>query len=271
MDISIVPPGTRFIARNQFQQLELDEITLPEGLEAIRAHAFSMSKLRRLAFPSTLKTIGFRAFFGCEMLEEVILPPGLEKIDSWAFSGCEHLKSVVCPNTAVIGTGAFYEYRQGKQLCGYCGAPLDTATGKCSAHCPNENSWQGAVALGKGIFWWTGTELLYKKAHCQSDGSLCFSESFFQRSPILSHREEWNAMGIPSLPFNYYPRGRVEISRQQAKIYLHPAINCPEAIEQITAVFGLTSEHGIKEIRMINDHSYHYATLDERNPYGKRN
>ena len=245
MTAAIFPPGTRFIGRSQYPQLESDEIILPEGLVDIRANAFVMCKVRQIVFPSTLKTIGFRAFAGCELLEEVILPQGMAKIDPMAFSTCENLKRVVCPGTAIVGVGAFYEYRKRKHLCSYCGAPLDPATGKCSAHCPDENSWRGAIMLSKGIFWWTGAELLYRRAKCLSDGSLCFSESFFQHPPIRSHQDEWNAMGSGSLPFNHYPRGRVEISHYQAKIYLHPDAYCPEALEQITEVFGLTAENGI--------------------------
>ncbi len=44
----LVPEGTKWISRNQFPNLKQEEISLPEGLEEIRAHAFHCCKLRRL-------------------------------------------------------------------------------------------------------------------------------------------------------------------------------------------------------------------------------
>jgi len=57
--------------------------------------------------------------------------------------------------------------------------------------------------------------------------------------------------------YNYYPRGRVEISNNKAVIYLNPHINRPEIIDEIKNGFGL-SDSNISEVRVIADGSKHY-------------
>ena len=58
--------------------------------------------------------------------------------------------------------------------------------------------------------------------------------------------------------YNYYPRGRVEISNNKAVIYLNPHINQTHILEDIKSEFGL-SESNISKIRVIADNSAHYA------------
>jgi hypothetical protein len=58
--------------------------------------------------------------------------------------------------------------------------------------------------------------------------------------------------------FDHYPRGRVEISNDKAVIYLNPFINRLIIIEKIKNAFGL-NENNIRQIRVINDNSAHYA------------
>ena len=57
--------------------------------------------------------------------------------------------------------------------------------------------------------------------------------------------------------YDYYPRGRVEISNNRAVIYLNPHINQPGIIDEIRSKFGLSS-HNIPEVRVVVDGSLHY-------------
>ena len=111
MSMMLVPEGTKRIVRNQFKNLELEEIVLPEGMEWIGAHCFRLSKLRRLVLPSTVRKIDFGAFSACDWLEEVVMPEGIQDIGRYAFSECENLKRIIIPETAHIGEGAFYRTR----------------------------------------------------------------------------------------------------------------------------------------------------------------
>ena len=57
--------------------------------------------------------------------------------------------------------------------------------------------------------------------------------------------------------YNYFPRGRIEVSNNKATIFLNPHINLPEVIEKIKTEFGLSS-HNIPEVNVVVDGSNHY-------------
>jgi len=57
--------------------------------------------------------------------------------------------------------------------------------------------------------------------------------------------------------YNFYPRGRIEISHNKATIYLNPHINKSNFIDEIKKEFGL-SAYNISEVRVIVDGTDHY-------------
>jgi len=63
--------------------------------------------------------------------------------------------------------------------------------------------------------------------------------------------------------YNYYPRGRVEISNNRATIFLNPHINSRVFIDVIKQNFGLFFCN-IPEIRVITDGSDHYKCFLNR-------
>lgn len=81
----------------------------PNGVDvvAIRYDAFSRvrSILKSVTIPSTVKTIGNDAFYGCSELETVTLSEGLETIGGRAFYRCASLESISIPASVVnLGT-----------------------------------------------------------------------------------------------------------------------------------------------------------------------
>ena len=103
----------------------LCQINLPEGLADVQASAFAGSGLVRFVLPSSVETLGKRAFDGCAALHEFVFAgacsldlPQLEgvdssadavvpaeqlqrksklaRIDDYVFSGCSALERVVC-------------------------------------------------------------------------------------------------------------------------------------------------------------------------------
>jgi len=76
----------------------------------IAESAFEGSKrLQSVSIPSSVKSIGKRAFYGCKVLYKVELPEGLKEIAESAFEGCEALKSIEIPSSVVkIGNSAFF-------------------------------------------------------------------------------------------------------------------------------------------------------------------
>ena len=71
-----------------------DDYAVPEGTEEIGKFAFSHKKLRSVSLPSTLKTIGQRAFEECENLLKIEIPSSVTAIESSAFlnSGLAEVK-----------------------------------------------------------------------------------------------------------------------------------------------------------------------------------
>jgi hypothetical protein len=61
--------------------------------------------------------------------------------------------------------------------------------------------------------------------------------------------------------YNYYPRGRVEISNNKATIFLNSNINKPLFIDEIKEKFGLS----LPEVRINVDGSVHYQCFLDRN------
>lgn len=107
----------------------LQSVILGEGLEAILGSCFyNCVSLTNINFPSTLKTIGSRAFEGCS-LTSANLPEGLTAIYDEAFNGCP-LTAIHIPSTIqTIGYGAFqYSKKTLKDV--YCSAvsPIVTST-----------------------------------------------------------------------------------------------------------------------------------------------
>ena len=67
-----VPKGIkRLFAGAFFDNTELEEVILPEGLEKIDARAFLDTKIKKITIPSTVKLVEPRAFWSCGNLEEI--------------------------------------------------------------------------------------------------------------------------------------------------------------------------------------------------------
>ena len=101
----IVPEGIKVIAENAFLGKDqghndyMEGCKLPEGVTRIDTEAFSLCRgMTELHLPSTLKTIGDRAFMfsGLKSLE---LPKGLEEIGEQAFLNCRSLRELRIPST----------------------------------------------------------------------------------------------------------------------------------------------------------------------------
>ena len=80
-------------------------------------------------------------------------------------------------------------------------------------------------------------------------------------SDNYNHQRVWNSLErryTKGKPFNYYPRGRVEISNGVAKVFHSPRIPQEELKQFVIDKFNLTQHNGIKKIKMIADGSDHY-------------
>ena len=136
-----------------------------------------------------------------------------------------------------------------------------------------------ASKMNKGIFWFIcfpeedGTlsftgEMISLPVPCDLDGHPAASISFnSQKGDSNTHKNSWKDLvakrkDLRRFSWNYFPRGRVEILRGRALIYMNPQIqNCEDFLERIQRTYGI----GHLDIQVKIDNSVHYqcAVLDD--------
>ena len=82
-----------------------------------------------------------------------------------------------------------------------------------------------------------------------------------------NHERTWAELH-QNKPFDYYPRGRVDIQNGTARIFINPSLNTTEIINLIKDEFNLNERNGIKKIKVLVDNSEHYKCHLDRG-YGR--
>ena len=130
--------------------------------------------------------------------------------------------------------------------------------------------------LYKGIFWITDIDdpimgNLYFTIPVEPDGTIDPSVDRMslnsKNNDNYNHKKVWENLGSKATnnkSFDYYPRGRVEISNRKAVIYASPYICTEEVVDWIKDPFHLTDQNGINNIRVVPDNSYHYKCYLDR-------
>lgn len=78
--------------------LELESIVLPEGLETIpKSFASCCIELKKVTVPESVRSIGTGAFSYCHAIEELKLPENLRHISVTAFEGLNSIHELVLP------------------------------------------------------------------------------------------------------------------------------------------------------------------------------
>lgn len=97
------------IGEKAFYELNLEEVTLPDGLKTIGNAAFMRCrKLEKAAIPETVTTIGNSAFESCERLTEIHIPESVREIGAYAFRSCSLVKTLTIDDgVRKIGEYAF--------------------------------------------------------------------------------------------------------------------------------------------------------------------
>ena len=201
----------------------------------------------------------------------------------------------LCP---VCGRTVFREY-DSYEICSFCGwednafqeeHPYTGGGPNASLHSCRRNyrqkitadpayTWareQDERSEKKGIFWIVERENLKNnepylfRIPVDPVGVPCFLTPILplnsKHGDNYNHKQTWERYVPAELrrgkPYNYYPRGRVEIKeRGKAKIFLNPNIATDEIIAYIVEKFRL--QH--REVKVIADGSkhYHYAAKEE--------
>ena len=133
--------------------------------------------------------------------------------------------------------------------------------------------------LYKGVFWIVNEKNIEKnKVYCFKIPFIHLQEHtfYFFKKPIyifgkpgsdlylnsrvsskkgnnLSHKKTWNiirkSLNIEH-DYSFYPRGRIEIIKDKAKIILEPRINKGEIISFLVNEYNLTEQNGISVIKI---------------------
>lgn len=83
------------------------EVIIGQGVKSIGYNAFNGSEvLKRVVIGDGVETIGARAFYKCENLQEVVFGNGIKIIGERAFYQCSSLESITIPN----GVTEIYDY-----------------------------------------------------------------------------------------------------------------------------------------------------------------
>ena len=69
-----------------------------DNVISIGNEAFLNSRLEEIRLSSNLKTIGWKAFYGCDKLTSIDIPAGVTEIGEEAFSTCSSIVSFVIPD-----------------------------------------------------------------------------------------------------------------------------------------------------------------------------
>lgn len=119
--------------------------------------------------------------------------------------------------------------------------------------------------LARGIFWViaeTGDELVASNIfpivkYCDIDGVVSDNSGFSSKDGLTyNHEQTWKELDksiTHNKPFNYYPRGRVEINNGKATIWMNG--NILHLADDIKKIYGLNS---LGNVRVREDGSAHY-------------
>lgn len=124
--------------------------------------------------------------------------------------------------------------------------------------------------LSRGIFWvvadveeeLTAANILAFAKRCDTDGNLADLEGLTSADGTsYNHKATWQALPKKTTrgkPFDYYPRGRVEIRNGKATIWLNA--NILHLTDEVKRLFGL---NGIV-VKVKEDGSKHYKCHFDR-------
>ena len=128
--------------------------------------------------------------------------------------------------------------------------------------------------MKKGLFWFIDRnadppKFITVSADCDATGNALDSTVHFssKSGANFNHAAEWQRLPkevTQGKPYNYYPRGRVEVRDGKVTIFLNPVLNEERIVRAIKDAFDLKEGGDIKSIRVISDGSRHYQCEEDQ-------
>ena len=88
---------------------DIKSVVIKQGVTSISNFAFDMQGFTSVTIPSSVKSIGIRAFYVCQNLKSVNIPSGVTSIGDDAFLNCYNLSNITIPSSVTsIGAHAFW-------------------------------------------------------------------------------------------------------------------------------------------------------------------
>ena len=124
--------------------------------------------------------------------------------------------------------------------------------------------------MKKGVFWCKDFSsdmptLIVIAVDCDEYGNaLCPVEFSAKSGQNFNHQAEWQKLGKSITgrnPYNYYPRGRVEIKNKKVTVFLNADINREQIISLIKKEFELFDEQKLLSLTVKSDGSKHYQYI----------
>ncbi len=102
---------TRIASQAFYQDRELTDYEIGEGITEIGEFAFARSGLTSVTIPDGVTRIGYGAFYHCDSLEEVSIPNSVTEIEPYAFDKTPWLESNKKNNAySIVGDGILIAY-----------------------------------------------------------------------------------------------------------------------------------------------------------------
>lgn len=123
-------------------------------------------------------------------------------------------------------------------------------------------NWDKSI-IYKGVFWVIDGRVVSEKRLCDEFGNLIPDESEWLQEDAWSnnHKKIWSKLPravTQGKSYHYFPRGRVEIRKKRAIIFLNPCLCHEEMLQKIKTEFRLDKNEALRDILVKADGSSHY-------------
>ena len=103
--------NTKIASQAFYQDSDMTEYTIEEGITEIGEFAFARSSLTSVVIPQGVTRIGYGAFYHCDDLKEVVIPDSVTEIESYAFDKTPWIEELQPESPfKVVGDGILIAY-----------------------------------------------------------------------------------------------------------------------------------------------------------------